>query len=257
MTRIWARLKEDKHYQDTYLDELVVVNAAGYLREYVWVFFRTPAWGAPPDGLKLKEFFDWRLTHLRGHKPQTLAAVKLAKPEKPVSAWSYDAKTATYRHYYSGYSFPRKVGPFERGELRVYDANERDVSVGYTARGPLVLTAYVYPLGSPDSEATESLEVEYHRRIKELSLYHPGANLLSERRGEISIQGRTLSGMEAIFAFANDGSPQFGPHDVLHSRLVLCVDGEVFFKVRMTYPDAAADYAAQALEEFLREFHGP
>lgn len=257
MIQIWVELKEQgkARSNDAYMEDLIQVRGAGYLREYVWTFHRTPAWGESPAGLKLDEFWHWRADHLRGHRPQTHAKLEIPKPEKRLSAWSYDRKKDTYTHYYSGYCFPRKLGPFERGELHNYDEGvERDVSVAYNAGHTLILTAYVYPLGSTASESTESLDTEFKRRKGEVQMAHPGALVLSENQRSLSVQGKTLPGVEALFELSDDSS---GHRELLHSRLILAADGEHFFKVRLTYPEPADEYAADALEKFFRDFYAP
>jgi len=253
MADFWLKVKEEKH-TDTYIEELVKVRNASYLREYVWTFFRTPAWGAPPDGLKIVEFWNWRADRLRGHRPQTLVAIKLPKPEKPVSAWSRDRKTDTWTHYYSGYCFPKKSGPFERAEFHNFDAAERDVNVAYNSRGVIALTAYVYPLGSSVSESADTLGAEFKRRQEEIKMMHPGAFLTSEGQRTLTIQRKTLAGVQVLFEMTDDAR---GSRERLHSRLLLCVDGDNFFKVGMTYPQAIEESAAEALELFLRDFHAP
>ena len=55
---------------DDYLDELLAVADAGYLREYVAHYFGRKAWQLPTD-LQTRSFDDWRRKSLRGHKPQT------------------------------------------------------------------------------------------------------------------------------------------------------------------------------------------
>jgi len=253
MIDLWLRLKKEKE-TDPYIEDLVKVRDAGFLREYVWTFFRTPAWSAPPAGLKLADFRNWRADHLHGHKPQTLAAVKLPNPEKPVSAWTRDPRTDTYTHYYSGYCFPRKAGPFERAELHNFDAAERDVSVAYDSRQPFALTAYVDPLGSPASEATDSLNAEFKRRKEELQKWHRGALPISEGQLALAIQGKTLAGVEVVFELTDKFR---GERQSLHSRLVLGVDGDNFFKVRLTYLQVDEDQATQVLDAFFRDFHAP
>lgn len=54
-----------------YLDELRAVSGAGFLGEYVWVYFESPDWQQPPD-LALREFGRWRDENIgRRHKPRT------------------------------------------------------------------------------------------------------------------------------------------------------------------------------------------
>jgi hypothetical protein len=63
-------LREHPALHSAYFADLSRVQAAGYLREYVWRYLRAPSWPRP-DGLKLEAFDAWRAVHLRGHVPQT------------------------------------------------------------------------------------------------------------------------------------------------------------------------------------------
>ncbi len=72
--------RDDPDFGSRYFDDLDQVEAAGFLREYVWRYLRQPSWGAPPPGLRLAEFDAWRAVHLRYHVPVTHGriAVRLA-----------------------------------------------------------------------------------------------------------------------------------------------------------------------------------
>jgi hypothetical protein len=50
-----------------YFEDLDRVEAAGYLREYVWRYLQQPSWSALPADLRLAAFDDWRREHLRDH----------------------------------------------------------------------------------------------------------------------------------------------------------------------------------------------
>ncbi|HTV51353.1 MAG TPA: hypothetical protein VME21_09200 [Steroidobacteraceae bacterium] len=50
-----------------YFADLDRVEAAGYLREYVWRYLQQPSWRALPADLRLAAFDDWRREHLRDH----------------------------------------------------------------------------------------------------------------------------------------------------------------------------------------------
>jgi hypothetical protein len=72
--------QEDPGFTSAYFADLERVQAAGFLREYVWRYLRQPSWTQQPDGLRLTEFDAWRTAHLRGHVPVTHGriAVRLA-----------------------------------------------------------------------------------------------------------------------------------------------------------------------------------
>lgn len=55
---------------DPYLDALVVVRDAGFLREYTVSYFGRREWHVPAE-VRLQDFRQWQRTHLRHHRPQT------------------------------------------------------------------------------------------------------------------------------------------------------------------------------------------
>jgi hypothetical protein len=63
---------------DRYLDELLRVQAAGYLDEYVLHYFRRGKW-REPAGLDSRGFEPWRKLHLRRHRPET----------RIIGSWNY------------------------------------------------------------------------------------------------------------------------------------------------------------------------
>jgi len=71
----------DPDFGSRYFDDLDRVEAAGFLREYVWRYLKQPSWAAqPPADLRLADFDAWRAVHLRHHVPVTHGriAVRLA-----------------------------------------------------------------------------------------------------------------------------------------------------------------------------------
>jgi hypothetical protein len=70
----WQAKREEGTLYDDYLEELLAAHKADYMREYVWVFLRRPAWAEPPD-LRLDEFEQWRRDVLPNHAARTLAAL--------------------------------------------------------------------------------------------------------------------------------------------------------------------------------------
>ena len=67
--QIWKELKQNgSATSDSDLDSLVLVNDAGFMKEYVSDFLSKPSWVLPLD-LKLEEFSAWMTENLPNHKP--------------------------------------------------------------------------------------------------------------------------------------------------------------------------------------------
>lgn len=66
----WRAYQDEPAVRDDYLDTLLDVANAGFLREYTWVFFHDESW-EPPDALDLDSFNAWRQVLLEDHQPQT------------------------------------------------------------------------------------------------------------------------------------------------------------------------------------------
>jgi hypothetical protein len=86
MAQIWKELKEkDQSRTDKYLDELVSVHEADFMREYVWTYLKQQSWSKQPTDLRLKEFSDWQQLHLKNHQPETHGNIRVtnesAKPK--------------------------------------------------------------------------------------------------------------------------------------------------------------------------------
>jgi hypothetical protein len=62
-----------------YFDELDKVEAAGYMREYVWRYLRSPQWVQPTAPLRDAEFDRWASEHLRTHTVQTRGRIALTR----------------------------------------------------------------------------------------------------------------------------------------------------------------------------------
>ena len=71
----------DDSIEDDYLDTLIAVDDAGFLREYVARFFGRKSWQLPPD-LQTESFDSWRRENLRGHRPET----------RIIGSWNYAGK---------------------------------------------------------------------------------------------------------------------------------------------------------------------
>jgi hypothetical protein len=80
MAQIWKELKEkDQSRKDKYLDDLVPVHEADFMREYVWTYLKQQNWSRQPKDLRLKEFSQWQQLHLKDHKPETHGNIKITK----------------------------------------------------------------------------------------------------------------------------------------------------------------------------------
>jgi hypothetical protein len=63
--------RNDAQLASVYFSDIDRVEAAGFLREYVWSYLRHESWLAAPADLDLQGFDDWRATHLLNHVPVT------------------------------------------------------------------------------------------------------------------------------------------------------------------------------------------
>ena len=63
--------RNDAQLASVYFSDIDRVEAAGFLREYVWSYLRHAGWRVPPADLNLTAFDEWRATHLMNHVPVT------------------------------------------------------------------------------------------------------------------------------------------------------------------------------------------
>ncbi len=77
LAKIWKELGDaDAGLKNPYLDALLKVYEAGYIREYTWMFFASDEW-SQPDGLLLEEFSTWSTENLVNHNPETHADIEI------------------------------------------------------------------------------------------------------------------------------------------------------------------------------------
>lgn len=62
-----ALRRNDAQLASAYFSDIDRVEAAGFLREYVWSYLRRESWQSTPAALNLAGFEAWRLTHLPDH----------------------------------------------------------------------------------------------------------------------------------------------------------------------------------------------
>ena len=78
----WQEQRSDSQASDgEYLDDLLLVQQAGYLDEYVAHYFRRKSWQLPAE-IETQAFDEWRREYLRGHRPQT----------RLIGSWNYAEK---------------------------------------------------------------------------------------------------------------------------------------------------------------------
>lgn len=72
------QLGEHRGASDPYLDALLQVRRAGYLREYTAHYFGQPGWSVPAE-VRVGDFRRWQRGNLERHKPQT----------RMIGSWNY------------------------------------------------------------------------------------------------------------------------------------------------------------------------
>jgi hypothetical protein len=77
-----ALRRNDAQLASVYFSDIDRVDAAGYLREYVWRYLRQTAWKTPPAGLDLAGFDTWRATHLMDHIAVTHGRIAFRLPAR-------------------------------------------------------------------------------------------------------------------------------------------------------------------------------
>ncbi|MEP7244958.1 MAG: hypothetical protein ABI885_14935 [Gammaproteobacteria bacterium] len=67
--------RSDARLASVYFSDIDRVEAAGFLREYVWSYLHRTAWLAAPRDLDLAGFDEWRAGHLLNHVPVTYGRI--------------------------------------------------------------------------------------------------------------------------------------------------------------------------------------
>ena len=83
---VWDELKvNDTTLKDTYLDELFIVQKAGYMPEYVWAFTSYDIFKEAPTDERMEEFEMWFYDTMPNHEPQTLVSLVWEVPTPTVT----------------------------------------------------------------------------------------------------------------------------------------------------------------------------
>lgn len=82
-TQIYRELKAaDSKLAIGYFEDLVRIDNAGFLPEYVWVYLHQDTWKTAPEPERLKLFDEWRSSQLTDHKSQTHGRLLIGEPSK-------------------------------------------------------------------------------------------------------------------------------------------------------------------------------
>ncbi|HKA33358.1 MAG TPA: hypothetical protein VKH64_09110 [Candidatus Binatia bacterium] len=77
--QIYVELRQkERDLNVPYFNDLVRVRAAGFIREYVWVYLHRGEWTDPGE-LRLKEFEEWRRANLAAHRVVTYGSISLER----------------------------------------------------------------------------------------------------------------------------------------------------------------------------------
>lgn len=158
-----------------------------------------------------------------------------------------------YRHEPSGMVFPPSIGPFVRERVFRYDADGRDVSVGYNAQGGarvIVATVYVRPAKAADMSGRGQIEEERAAIL----LSNPSSRKIAEQAVRVTNGGEVHEGTRVTFLLED----AFGIRGMRAESLLYVfprVGGDWIVKYRFTYPVGAGDGGAVAT--LLRDLAWP
>jgi hypothetical protein len=144
-------------------------------------------------------------------------------------------------HVASGFSFPNKIGEFQRVMARQYDVNGRDISVGYNDSKPQI-AAIIFVHQSRGRQ----LETEFVVRENEIVTQHEGTKLLDH--GTALITPKKTPALMANYEYTDNFAGRVQP---LRSRLLVAQLGEWNIEYRFTYP-ASEGASAASLVDFLQ-----
>jgi len=144
-------------------------------------------------------------------------------------------------HIASGFSFPNKIGDFQRVMTRQYDPTGREVSVGYDSHKPeIAATIYVYPSNG------RLLDTEFLVRENQIVAQHQGTKLID--RGTALITPNKTPALMANYEYTDNFAGRVQP---LRSRLLVARRGDWNVEYRFTYP-ASEGVSGASLVDFLQ-----
>jgi hypothetical protein len=79
-TRTYCNLKgDDKTLHDSYWEAVSQVERKGYMKPYVWVYFRRSTWPENERPDNLATFENWRRSALRNHRAVTFGSLSVQR----------------------------------------------------------------------------------------------------------------------------------------------------------------------------------
>src|ERR1051325_10301323 len=143
------------------------------------------------------------------------------------------------------FQFPKRVGNFERVDVKKYDAAGTDMGVGYNdVQDGVALTVYVYPVRANAGGSV----VEHFKVCKnEVMMAHAGTKPVAENSIQIAPGGKQQEGRWASFAYKQEFAHR---EQLVASELYLFQKGSWFIKYRATYPMAVKAIGERAVEGF-------
>jgi hypothetical protein len=150
-------------------------------------------------------------------------------------------------HVASGFSFPNKLGDFQRVMARQYDPNGRDISVGYNCDRPKIAAViYVYPSNG------RLLDTEFLVRENEIVAQHQGTTLVD--RGTALITPAKTPALMANYEYTDDFAGKVQP---LRSRLLVARRDDWNVEYRFTYPASEGPTGASLVDFLQTTFRWP
>lgn len=148
-------------------------------------------------------------------------------------------------HTASGFTFPNKIGEFQRVMTRQYDAVGQGVSVGYEVDRPrIAATIYVYP------SSGRLLETEFVVRENQIVAQHQDTKLVDRGTGFVS--PKKAPALIANYEYTDNFAGKVQP---LRSRLLVARRGDWNIEYRFTYA-ASEGASGAALVDFLQNGFG-
>ena len=150
-------------------------------------------------------------------------------------------------HIASGFSFPGKIGSFQRVMTRQYDVAGQGVSVGYEVDKPrIAATIYVYPSNG------RLLDTEFVVRENEIVTLHQDTKLID--RGTGFVGPKKTPALVANYEYTDSFAGKVQP---LRSRLVVARRGDWNIEYRFTYAASEAANGASLVDSLQNGFVWP
>lgn len=227
---IWRDIKKKNEVSNASLDDMAAVKKAGFLREYVWEYWRQEYWFQPSD-LILEKFDLWRNTHLAQHhaniSPDIIAIHTDAdiEPRFVTSSFNngYPENIADFSYTGDGTYYPAQLGKSVRYQIDKHS----------TQRGYADIYIYDIPKDQQSSERRSlTLAVSSQVKAELLDLREKG---MFNDFSEVLEDTMTHAPSQTYFA---RGVYRFTMNHVKYfSTLYLCLNKNKIFKIRLTYPD--------------------